>query len=489
MGAYENPPIINIPNFAQLFTTNFTNLYKIGEARREKEAAAELKKQQDIAKVEQDVKKERKKAFDETQEDKKKASEFAAGTTLDNVGSAMNSGIDFIYKTKDDYAQGKTSFEDYTTNLNKGNAFVNELTDVTKSFNSFYEKVKSKQNLSRFQPEATKDVIGVLASIENNDGDVAFDKDFTNIRLQYKIGGETHEVNMRSLKDPNAYIFNEIFDASETTEAVSKLIQAQKTKSISAIKTDASTTEVTQDVWNKGFETPEARIDKAYNSKLIQGLNENELGSYYQDTVVNSRGKDYDPKNDMELMEATKNLSDEARKTIFELVKEKHFSRENITDGKNTVNAGDILLDYAKRKLAKESVEEINASEAPTQVKTTKDMTSPSATEQKQERLKKFQERFNVTGGISEDFWRNKVSFTSNDRSLENFSKEIRNYGLEVTSTLLNFEETGEIGFKIKGTDSNFKIYKNDSVDDVNRVLADALGIDTSTPPLPIFVQ
>lgn len=352
MGAYENPPIIRVPNYSEIFMKNFMPLYQMGVKKEETKKA----QQADSAAAYQKKKED---ALEKTIAYKKDLVKVTEGSGSENLVNFVQYKTDAFYKNEDALAKGKISFDEYSSNRMSLLSDVDKLGVQINAVTKFQDSLKDK-NISNYQENQKS--VGLLAAVNSGSYGVYNDEDRKSTNIAIKVGDNEDYIDEKELSDPNFYAgINEVADMTDVIESTSKLLANQvNTEFTSTTKTDQGETTSTVKTWKPELRTEEQRLEYVLKSKTVGGLSSKELGSYLMDNLYET----IDVANDEEFQNHLNNynLSEEQKNNLTSVVKQGGFDRSDISTSEGeTLNNGNILLEYARKKIAQDILEKADA--------------------------------------------------------------------------------------------------------------------------------
>lgn len=349
MGAYENPPIIKVPNFAEIFNRNFMPGLKAGIAKQEKREALEAQQQAAIRKQQVEEAKQRKiaegKSLEYTEKFQEKISKIKGGSLQQGLQQEASSMTDAFYKNENDYANGVIDFDTYSAKRLGLNSAIDTMSSFGNSMSEF-EKSLEKIDISNYQDN--EKLIGLIAAWKQGKLVPSYDEENGSVELVYEVDGKIIDVDETWLTNPESWTVNQKFDANTFLSEASDSIADQVFDSqVQTTEGDVTSTVVTK-VWRPGYENEEKRFQTFLNSGAVNNLSDSDLGSYYMDNLAGSvSSEDIDLKNTLNKYK----LTEEQKSKISAAIDSGEFIRE--VDG---ADAGKVIRDFAKIKLAKQAV-------------------------------------------------------------------------------------------------------------------------------------
>jgi len=339
MGAYENPPLILQPNYGEIFARNAQNIMAIDkQKKKEKEAKflASSERKTDYA---------------------RRANNIKAGALTENVNDSALKLTDAFFVNEDAFAKGEINAEEYAANKAKYELVLGKLSSTGSGIMQFAKNIEGL-NLSNYQPSG--EVFGLIdaykkgaVDIEVIDGEVS---------LKYTDpDGNIREVEESWLNDPNSWSVVEKFDSDTVTNGLADIVKKQITEQASTtIQTDDAKVTTTEQRYSAAYGTREQRMEQLYNNSIIQGLDQDELGSYYMDKIVPNISADVTNElSNILNSENYKDLSEEQKKQIQADVNAGQWSNREFKIGDKTINSAGILSELSKRQLVKEALNKV----------------------------------------------------------------------------------------------------------------------------------
>jgi hypothetical protein len=110
------------------------------------------------------------------------------------------------------------------------------------------------------------------------------------LELKYKDpDGNTRDVDEKWLSNTNSWSVVEKFDSDTVINGLAEIEEKKIIeKASTTIQTDDARITTNEERYSKAYAelTEEDRINQLLNNKIIAGLDQNELGSYYMDKIV-----------------------------------------------------------------------------------------------------------------------------------------------------------------------------------------------------------
>jgi hypothetical protein len=338
MGAYENPPMIQTPNYGDIISRNVQNIVAIGEQKRKEKEAKILA------------------AGERKTEYARRAGNIKAGALTENINQIGLGLTDSYTQNEDLFAKGQISAEEYANNKSKYETALNTLSTAGSTIREFGESIK-KLDISGYQENP--ELIALVDAYKRGavDAQIVDGK----VELHYEApDGSIMEVDETWLSNQDSWNITEKFNSDEITTDLAKIVEGQINQEVSTkVTNEDGTVTTSEERYSQAYGTEEKRLNQIMQNKVVSGLDRQELGSYYMDKV--SSNIDAQTDADLEAVLNAQNLSEEQKKQIKQDVASGSWSnREFKNNDKNPVNSGDILREVAKRKLAKEVLEKVS---------------------------------------------------------------------------------------------------------------------------------
>ena len=339
MGAYENPPLITQPNYGEIFARNAQNIIAIAKEREEEKEAKFLQ------------------AAERKTEYSRKATNIKAGALTENVTQVGLGLTDKYFLNEDAFAKGDIDAEQYSINKAKYESTLNALASAGNTIRQFDEALKGL-DLSSYQ--SNPEVFGLIEAYKQGKIDVGIIGG--KLELKYEDpDGNTREVDEKWLSNTNSWSVVEKFDSDTVTNSLADIVKKQITEQASTtIQTDDAKVTTTEQRYSAAYGTREQRIEQLYNNSIIQGLDQDELGSYYMDKIVPNISVDVTNElTNILNSENYKDISEEQKKQIQADVNAGQWSNREFKIGDKTVNSSSILSELSKRQLVKEALNKV----------------------------------------------------------------------------------------------------------------------------------
>jgi hypothetical protein len=486
MGAYENPPIIKVPNFAEIFNRNFMPGLKAGIAKQQKREALEAQQQAAIKKQQIEEAKQRKiaqgKSLEYTEKFQEKISKIKGGSLEQGLQEEASGMTDDFFKNESDYANGLVDFETYSAKRLSLNRAIDTMAGFGNSMVEF-EKSLEKIDVSNYQDN--EELIGLISAWKEGKIRPSYDEETGELELIYKAGGKIIEVNQKWLTNPESWTVNQKFDSKTFLSEASDSIADQVFDSqIQKVEGDVTSTVVTK-VWKPGYENEQKRFETFLNSGIINNLSDKELGSYYMDNLAGNV-----PVDDPDLKAALSNykLNDKQKTAILSAVDLGEF-----VDEKEVGGTAEVIMDFAKRKLARQAVAMANEKSPEGLVKESTKVSETKPTV-KEKSIQKGIDNY-LKNPLTEEEWNNVKGdnlafgpqpFVSDEQRNQDLYASFRQfsskYDLEFVKPVPSFDKKKEVGFEFKDNNTGKKIYidKNYTYEQVLQEILRAKNIENT---------
>lgn len=332
MGAYENPPMIQTPNYGEIFSRNVQNLITVGEEKKKEKETKFLA------------------AGERKTEYARRAGNIKAGALTENINNIGLGLTDSYSENENLFAQGKISAEEYANNKSKYETALNTLSTAGSTIREFGEAIKN-MDLSSYQENG--ELIALVDAYKRG----ALDAQIVDgqVELHYEApDGSIIQVDEKWLSNQDSWNLNEKFDSDQITTDLASVVEKQiNTEVTNKTTTDAGVVMSSEERYSQAYGTEQKRLDQIMQNKVVSGLDRQELGSYYMDKV--SSNIDANSDADLNAVLNAQNLTEEQKQQIKEDVSKGQWSNRDF----ESVNSGDILREVAKRKLAREVLEKV----------------------------------------------------------------------------------------------------------------------------------
>lgn len=457
MGAYENPPLIVQPNYGEILSRNAQNIMAIVQQKKQEDEQKEKEKQAKFLAAG-----ERKTEFSRL------ANNIKAGALTENI-TDVGFGLTDKYAINEDlFAQGKITAEEYSLNKSKYESILNNLVGAGSTIRQFETAIKDL-DISSYQPNAQ--VFEVIEAYKQ--GKVDADVVDGQIELKYEgVDGQIKSIDEAWLNNVNSWNVVEKFDSDSVTNGLAKVVKDNLTQQMSTIiETDTSKVTTTEQRYSEAYGTKEQRLEQLYNNSIVQGLDQEELGSYYMDKIVPNMSSEASIElNNILNSENYKSLSNDQKKQIKEDVNNGVWSNREFKVGETSINSSSVLMELSKRQLVKEALSKVPEPKVSRQVVTSEP--------KKQQEVKT--DDYIIKTPITDDQWKGVIE-TGGDKSIANMSNLVSPYGFSVVGSPIASESgESEIGYNIKDnvTNKTIKIFKSDTPQQVRKKMADLRGLD-----------
>lgn len=330
MGAYENPPLIQIPNYGEIISRNVQNLLAISEQKR----------------------KEKDERFLAAGENKtgfaRRASNIKAGALTQNLNDIGLKITDLNSKNEDLFAKKQIDAETYANNKAEYETILNTLSISGTTIKEFGEEIKNL-DLSAYQNNP--ELFGLIKAYQEGalDAEIIDGK----IELHYMEGDQKIEVDEAWLSNRDSWGVTEKLNIEDFAQDIARKVEGQLSQEITTKKlTDKGSTMTSEQLYSEAYGTPAQRLNQIMQDSRIATLSNDELAAYYMDNLnkkINTSDLDY------ETVLNEYNLSEEQKEQIRGDIDSGKWSNREFEnkDGK-TVNSGDILRQVSKRKIAQD---------------------------------------------------------------------------------------------------------------------------------------
>ena len=281
MGAYDNPRIIQPPNYTEIFMKNFA----IGQATVEKAFAAKKAK-----KKERETKLDR--AYQDTSKIRVKGQSINAGDMTANVRKQANLISDDFYANELAYIDEKIDRQTYQANRDKHLGKLQGMVDIGGELSKInLEDIK----VSRHQADKGY-ALGLIEAYNNQAVDIDYSGDIA--KLYYMDPNNKRvEVDLNVLKniEPEDFGINEVFNLNEKDNENLVANTFNHTKVMSAQKVTDGAETITMQVYDKTSlpsNPTKDDVNKAnelYEQNVINRIGAN-INNFYNDLGVDERG-------------------------------------------------------------------------------------------------------------------------------------------------------------------------------------------------------
>lgn len=352
MGAYDNPQILQTPNYGEIYNRSFWNSYnslaqvfaRIEE--RDRRAVAEKRQTtNDIISFRNSI------------------SNIRAGdATLQLQTTAMGlvDGLNTCLTSADTTAEQKEACR-----LN-ANEKVNQLAAVGQSIGV---KNKELKNVILSGYQRNPDLIGLGQAYENGAFRFKFNGDDLEIYFQTRNQDGAlvnRAVDTQWLADAANYDFNDMYDTNKLNKELQDLLKSKISKSTitTGVQTDTGTSQITTQQWLDGYDDINTRKNGLIAESGINNLDDLQVGSIYVDYLLKNKLISKDDKgviNDEKLINIikSKNLDKSVEEDLIKNISN-GFVETIISDKDgNAVNTAQVIGTYVKQKLIDDAVDNV----------------------------------------------------------------------------------------------------------------------------------
>lgn len=352
MGAYDNPQILQTPNYGEIYNRSFWNSYnslaqvfaRIEE--RDRRAVAEKRQTtNDIINFRNSINNIR-----------------AGDATLQLQTTAMGlvDGLNICLTSNNTTAEQK---EACRLDANKK---VNLLDAVGKTIGAKNQELKNVI-LSGYQ--RNPDLIGLGQAYENGAFRFKFNGDDLEIYFQTRNEDGAlvnRAVDSQWLADAANYDFNDMYDTNKLNKELQDLLRSKISKSTitTGVQTDTGTSQVTTQQWLDGYDDINTRKNGLIAASGINNLDDLQIGSIYVDYLLKNKLISKDDKgviNDEKLINIirSKNLDKSVEEDLIKNISN-GFVETVISDKDgNAVNTAQVLGTYVKQRLIDDAVDNV----------------------------------------------------------------------------------------------------------------------------------
>lgn len=278
MGAYDNPRIIQPPNYTEIFMKNFA----MGQATVEKAFAGQkAKKKQRETKLD--------KAYQDTSTIRVKGQAINAGDMTANIRKQTNIIADDFYANELAYIDEKIDRQTYQANRDKHLSKLQGMVDIGGELS----KVDlSNIKVSRHQKDKGK-TLGLIEAYNSQAVDIDYSGDLP--KLYYMDPSDNKvEVDLGVLKNikPEDLDINEVFNIDEATSKGLIENTFNHTKTMNTVTVTDGAETIKMQVYQDGeYKTKEdvLNANKAYEEGVINSIAGN-LSNFYNDLDAEDRG-------------------------------------------------------------------------------------------------------------------------------------------------------------------------------------------------------
>jgi len=357
MGAYENPPIINPPNYGEIFMKNFITMFDYTK-KLKAEKAADPGKANRI--------KEAKAARQDYRKESKAVRKGATGVELTKV---IDNGRTFINDISNKYISGSISWDQYNNGINKTDGLLNTLNTLKDRFALEGQALEEleKAGISNYQ---TSPVGGLITAFKNNQVIPEVNEDYELTGLTYTIYDKenkpiTQTIPIDALSDKRFFSVNESYvtEYAGLKESLEKIYAGKDRLDASfekTTKTDTGSITKKYTKWKNNY-NPAIAIQDSTELAIVFNSDEN-AGSIYEDILTLNWGdEDYTALAD-ELIKENK-LTGKNAEILREIIQSKEYSNINIAGEQldKKVSAKNIINNWSKKQIAEEISNKANS--------------------------------------------------------------------------------------------------------------------------------
>ncbi len=352
MGAYDNPQILQTPNYGEIYNRSFWNSYnslaqvfaRIEE--RDRRAVAEKRQTtNDIINFRNSINNIR-----------------AGDATLQLQTTAMGlvDGLNTCLTSNNTTAEQKEACR-----LN-ANQKVNQLAAIGQTIGA---KNKELKNVILSGYQRNPDLIGLGQAYENGAFRFKFNGDDLEIYFQTRNEDGAlvnRAVDTQWLADAANYDFNDMYDTNKLNKELQDLLRSKISKSTitTGVQTDTGTSQVTTQQWLDGYDDINTRKNGLIAASGINNLDDLQIGSIYVDYLLKNKLISKDDKgviNDEKLINIirSKNLDKSVEEDLIKNISN-GFVETIISDKDgNAVNTAQVLGTYVKQRLIDDAVDNV----------------------------------------------------------------------------------------------------------------------------------
>jgi len=356
MGAYDNPQILQTPNYGEIYNRSFWNSYnslaqvfaRIEE--RDRRAVAEKRQTtNDIINFRNSINNIR-----------------AGDATLQLQTTAMGlvDGLNTCLTSNSTTAEQK---EACRLDANKK---VNLLDAVGKTIGA---KNKELKNVILSGYQRNPDLIGLGQAYENGAFRFKFNGDDLEIYFQTRNEDGAlvnRAVDTQWLADAANYDFNDMYNTNELNEKLESLLRSKIIQTTEGVTTDMGSTSVIVEKWKDGYDDINTRKNGLVNNSNLNNLDDLQIGSIYVDYLLKNKLISKDDKgviNDEKLINIirAKNLDKSVEEDLIKNISN-GFVETIISDKNgNAVNTAQVLGTYVKQKLIDDAIDKVQLQTLP----------------------------------------------------------------------------------------------------------------------------
>jgi hypothetical protein len=352
MGAYDNPQILQTPNYGEIYNRSFWNSYnslaqvfaRIEE--RDRRAVAEKRQTtNDIINFRNSINNIR--AGDAT---------LQLQTTAMGLVDGLNTCL----------TSNSTTAEQKEACRLDANQKVNQLAAVGQTIGA---KNKELKNVILSGYQRNPDLIGLGQAYENGAFRFKFNGDDLEIYFQTRNEDGAlvnRAVDTQWLADAANYDFNDMYDTNKLNKELQDLLRSKISKSTitTGVQTDTGTSQVTTQQWLDGYDDINTRKNGLIAASGINNLDDLQIGSIYVDYLLKNKLISKDDKgviNDEKLINIirSKNLDKSVEEDLIKNISN-GFVETIISDKNgNAVNTAQVLGTYVKQRLIDDAVDNV----------------------------------------------------------------------------------------------------------------------------------
>ena len=356
MGAYDNPQILQTPNYGEIYNRSFWNSYnslaqvfaRIEE--RDRRAVAEKRQTtNDIINFRNSINNIR-----------------AGDATLQLQTTAMGlvDGLNTCLTSNSTTAEQK---EACRLDANKK---VNLLDAVGKTIGA---KNKELKNVILSGYQRNPDLIGLGQAYENGAFRFKFNGDDLEIYFQTRNEDGAlvnRAVDTQWLADAANYDFNDMYNTNELNEKLESLLRSKIIQTTEGVTTDMGSSSVIVEKWKDGYDDINTRKNGLVNNSNLNNLDDLQIGSIYVDYLLKNKLISKDDKgviNDEKLINIirAKNLDKSVEEDLIKNISN-GFVETIISDKNgNAVNTAQVLGTYVKQKLIDDAIDKVQLQTLP----------------------------------------------------------------------------------------------------------------------------
>ena len=356
MGAYDNPQILQTPNYGEIYNRSFWNSYnslaqvfaRIEE--RDRRAVAEKRQTtNDIINFRNSINNIR--AGDAT---------LQLQTTAMGLVDGLNTCL----------TSNSTTAEQKEACRLDANQKVNQLAAVGQTIGA---KNKELKNVILSGYQRNPDLIGLGQAYENGAFRFKFNGDDLEIYFQTRNEDGAlvnRAVDTQWLADAANYDFNDMYNTNELNEKLESLLRSKIIQTTEGVTTDMGSTSVIVEKWKDGYDDINTRKNGLVNNSNLNNLDDLQIGSIYVDYLLKNKLISKDDKgviNDEKLINIirAKNLDKSVEEDLIKNISN-GFVETIISDKNgNAVNTAQVLGTYVKQKLIDDAIDKVQLQTLP----------------------------------------------------------------------------------------------------------------------------